>query len=427
MSTAFDALKSMDRGPIGIMADASQGTPPPDDNFWYSPLGSAGYSSSGMMVSPETALTISTVMACIRVLSEGVGSLPLDIFERSPDRKGKMTAYDHNLYELLKYQPNEKQTAMQFWEMATAHCLLRGVFYAEIKFSKPTLIASLEPLNPDRMTLVKLPSGRIRYDYRDEEGTLTKYFDHQLFRIEGLSLDGVRPVSLIRYARETLGLAIAAQTYGSTFFKNNGRPNGVLSHPGKVQVDARERMKQSWQEAYGGVNNAGKVALLEEGVTYHQVSLNMQDAQFLETRKFQRSEICALYRVPPHKVMDLERSTNNNIEHQSIEFVQDSLRPWLVRIEQALRRDLILEPMRYLAEFNVDGLLRGDAKTRSMYFSKALGSGGGPAWMTQNEVRNKENLNPLPGGDELPQPINKQVETPSQQDANEDEETDANA
>ncbi len=395
---AFDCISAIQR-PIRVAQDETS-SPGPSDDFWYVPVG--GISSGGMLVSGETALSIATVFACIRVLSEGVASLPLNIYERLPANKGKQIAYNHPLFRLLKYQPNDRQTAIQFWETATAHLLLRGRFLAEIQSGRTGPFGQLVPLNPDRVSVITLNNGKFRYDYRDELGGEQKYLEDELFRVEGLSLDGKQPVSLLKYARETMGLALSAQSYGARFFSNNARPAGVLQHPGTLTDPARQNLKASWQAAYGGVNNAAKVALLEEGLTFQPISLSMEDAQFLDTRKFQRDELCAIFRVQPHKVMNLERSTNNNIEQQAIEHVQDTLMPWLIRFEQAIQRDLILDDQRFFAEFLVDGLLRGDANTRGLFYRNAILTG----WMTRNEARAKENMNPIEGADELLTPMN---------------------
>lgn len=407
--SAFDQIYLIDRPPA-IKSESQSSNQAPSDDFWYQPVGT--HSLSGMLVSSETALNIATVFSCVRVLSEGIGSLPLNIYERLSDAKGKQVVPEHPLFQLLKYQPNDRDTAIQFWETAMAHLLLRGRFLAAITPNGLGAAASLQPLNPDRVSVVRLFNGKYRYDYRDELGNDIRYLEDELFRVDGLSLDGQQPVSILKHAKETLGLALSAQSYGSRFFQNNARPSGVLQHPGKLEDKARTNMKQSWQSAFGGVNNAGKTAILEEGVTYQGISLTMEDAQFLSTREFQRDEICALFRVQPHMVMNLARSTNNNIEQQAIEHVQYTLMPWLIRIEQAIARDLMLERNRFFAEFLVDGLLRGDANTRGLFYRNAILTG----WMTRNEVRAKENLNPIDGADELLTPMNMAPGTDPRQD-----------
>jgi HK97 family phage portal protein len=395
---AFDCVSAIQR-PIRAAQDEPH-APGPSDDYWYVPV--SGISSGRLLVSGETALSIATVFSCIRVLSEGVASLPLNMYERLPGNKGKEVAYKHPLFRLLKYQPNERHTAIQFWETAMAHLLLRGRFLAEIRPGSNGPFGQLLPLNPDRVSVVTLNNGKFRYDYRDELGGERRFLEDELFRVEGLSLDGKQPVSILKYAQATMGLALSAQDYGARFFNNNARPGGVLQHPGKLNDPARENLKSSWQKAYGGSSNAGKVAILEEGMTFQAMSLTMEDAQFLDTRKFQRDEVCAIFRVQPHKVMNLERSTNNNIEHQGIEHVQDTLLPWFVRIEQAIARDLILDNERYFAEFLADAILRGDANTRGLFYRNAILTG----WMTRNEARAKENMNPIEGADELLTPMN---------------------
>ncbi len=242
-------------------------------------------------------------------------------------------------------------------------------------------------------------TGKIKYTYSDDITNQTYvYRPDQVFHLKSLSIDGVTGLSPIAQAREAVGLSLATEEYGAKFFGNGARPGGVLEHPGILKDP--EKLRESWNKVYQGTRNSHKVAVLEEGMKYHTIGIAPEDAQFLETRKYQVNEICRIFRVPPHLVGDLERATFSNIEHQSIEFVQHTIRPWLVRWEQAISRSLLDEKERllYFAKFNVDGLMRGDYKSRMEGY--AVGRQNG--WLSANDIRGLEDLPPIPkeqGGD----------------------------
>ena len=374
--------------------------PPPGDDFWYGDAG--GYSAAGVHVTPHNALQVATVYNCVDILSKSIASLPLVTYYRLK-KGGREEATDHPLYHLLKYQPNRFQTSFSFIQTMVGCLALRGNFYAE-KFTGPDgQVRELFPLNPAHMRADMLKNRTLRFDYT-ADGAPAKYLQGELFRAHGLSSDGIRGLSVIEQVRETFGAAIQTQEYANRFFRNDARPGGILQADTPPDDKVRQANKDAWEKAHRGARNAHKVAILY-GLKWQSVGMSNQDSQFLETRKFTGSQICGLFGIPPHMVGDLERATFSNIEHQDIGFYKHTVRPWLVNIEQAFKRDLILEED-VIVRFKIDGLLRGDTKARGEFYAKALGAGGHQPFMTPNEVRSLEDLNPLEGGDELPQPTN---------------------
>ncbi len=353
-------------------------------------------STAGIRVNEETALRVTAVYACVRVIAETVASLPLPLYRRLDRGKEKVTG--HPLYPVLHDMPNPEMTSFTFREVLMTQLLLWGNAYAQIVRDKRGQVLELWPLSPSGMELVRDDKAR-QLVYRYTEGMKTiEYKPEQIFHIPGLSFDGVKGLSPIAVTREAIGLAMATEEFGSRFFGNGARPGGILEHPGVVKDP--EKLRKSWEEVYKGVHNSHKIAVLEEGMKYHEIGIPPEDAQFLETRKFQLNEICRIFRVPPHLVGDLERATFSNIEHQSIDFVVHTIRPWLVRWEQAIVKALLLPEERklYFPRFNVDGLLRGDFKTRMEGY--AIGRQNG--WYSANDIRELEDMNPIPeeaGGD----------------------------
>lgn len=363
-----------------------------------------GMSAAGKRVNERTAMQTSAVYACVRVISESVASLPLHLY-RYKDDGGKEKAIDHPLYHLLHDEPNPEMTAYSFFETALTHLLLWGNFYAQIIRNGKGEVVSLYPLMPDRMNVDRDENGRLYYEYtltsddpngKNKSSILLKPED--VFHVPGLSFDGLQGYSPISMAKGAIGLGIAAEEYGSKFYANGAAPSGVLEHPGTLKDPSKVR--ESWTQTFGGSANSNKVAVLEEGMKYTPISINPSEAQFLDTRKFQVTEICRIYKVPPHMVADLEKSSFSNIEQQSLEFVQYTLRPWLTRLEQAMYRRLFTEEekKRYFFRFNVDGLLRGDYQSRMNGY--AVGRQNG--WMSANDIRELEDLDRIPeeqGGD----------------------------
>ncbi len=354
-----------------------------------------GSSLSGKRVNERSALQLTTVYACVRVISETIASLPLHVYRSTGT--GSERAPDHPLYHVLHDEPNGEMTAMQLRETLMSHILLWGNAYAQIIRNGRGQVLELYPLLPDRMRVDRDPDGKLFYEY-NKDGTLFRLTPLDVLHVPGLGFDGIMGHSPIAVARNALGLAIAAEEYGSRFFSNGATPSGVLTHPGPVKNP--EALRASWQRAYGGSTNANKVAVLEKGMRFEKISVPNNEAQFLESRKFQVAEICRIFRVPPHLVADLDKATFANIEHQSIEFVTHCIRPWAVRWEQAINRALFTEQEKgvFYAAHNLDGLQRGDYKTRMEGY--AIGRQNG--WLSANDIRGLENLNPIPtedGGD----------------------------
>jgi len=360
-------------------------------------------SPSGMSVTASSALGYSAVFACVRILAESVAQLPLIIYERAG--RARRRAEGHYLHPILHDSPNEWMTAVEFRETMQGHLALRGNAYAQIEYDERGQVVSLFPLHPDSIWQDVLENGKRRYLYQlPGSGGMRWLAGEQVWHLRGLGSDGLRGYSPIGLHKRSIGLGLAADEFGARFFGNGARPGGVLEHPGKLTDPAHDRLRESWEESHQGLTKSHKVAILEEGLKYHQIGIAPDEAQFLETRKFNVTDIARIFRVPPHMVGDLERATFSNIEHQGIEFVSYSLGIWLERWEQSIQKNLMLaaERKRFYAEHLVDGLLRGDAQARNQ--SYAIGKQWG--WLSTNDIREKENLNPIEGGDIYWMPLN---------------------
>ena len=349
-----------------------------------------GSSGSGKSVTAQSAIQLTTVYACVRVIAETIASLPFNVYEQTDG--GSVKAKDHPLQRLLHDEPNPEMTSFVWRETMLAHLLLWGNSYSQIIRTGRNGIVGLYPLLPDHMTVDRNSKGVLTYTYVTSDGKTVLLDPDDVLHIPGLGFDGVVGYSPIALEKNAVGLGIAAEEYGSKFFQNGARPSGVLTHPNTVKDP--KRLRESWNAAYGGSGNSGKVAVLEEAMTFTPISMPNNEAQFLETRKFQVAEICRIYRVPPHLVGDLEHATFSNIEHQGISFAVHTIRPWLVRIEQSINRALFsdTEKGRFFLQFNIDCLLRGDYKSRMEGYAIARQNG----WMSANDIRELENLNPLP-------------------------------
>jgi HK97 family phage portal protein len=377
-------------------------TPPPHSDYWYGPVSVP--SVAGVNVSPDSAMRISAVWACVRVLSETIASLPLLVYRRRDDG-GRERASGHPLYDLLHTQPNRWQTAFEFFEMLTACVLLRGNAYAEIVPGPRGPVDQLLPLHPDRVTVEALRGGGQRYRVNRDDGTVDTLLDSEVLHLRGLSSDGITGLSVVEYAREAMGLSLATESYGARLFSQNARPGGVLTHPNKLSQDVADRIRTSWQQAHSGLANAHSVAVLEEGMKFEPVGMTNEDAQFLATREFQIEEVARWFRVPLHMISSTTKATSwgSGIEQLSLGFVTYTLLPWLRRWEQAISRDLISATDTYFCEFLVDGLLRGNTKDRYDAYAVARNWG----WMSVNDIRRRENMNPVgPEGDRLLEPLN---------------------
>ena len=363
-----------------------------------------GGSSAGKRVNERSAMQMTAVYSCVRILAEAVAGLPLHLYRYKEDG-GKEKAIDHPLYLLLHDEPNPEMSSFVFRETLMTHLLLWGNAYAQIIRNGKGEVIALYPLMPDRMTVDRDRDGKLYYEYTvstDDtptvKGTVVRLNSSDVLHIPGLGFDGLVGYSPIAMAKNAIGMAIACEEYGAKFFANGAAPGGVLEHPGTIKDP--QRVRESWQSTFGGSGNANKIAVLEEGMKYTPIGISPEQAQFLETRKFQINEIARIFRVPPHMVGDLEKSSFSNIEQQSLEFVKYTLEPWLVRWEQSIQRTLLSpeEKKQYFAKFNVEGLLRGDYASRMTGYATARQNG----WMSANDIRELENMDRIPaeeGGD----------------------------
>ncbi len=363
-----------------------------------------GGSTSGKAVTERTAMQMTAVYSCVRILAEAVAGLPLNLYHYLPDG-GKEKSFDHPLYRLLHDEPNPEMSSFVFRETLMTHLLLWGNAYAQIIRNGKGEVVALYPLMPNKMTVERDQNGQLYYSYNrssDEaptmKGSTVILKPADVLHIPGLGFDGLVGYSPIAMAKNAIGLAIATEEYGAKFFANGAAPGGVLEHPGTIKDP--QRVRDAWQSQFGGSSNSNKIAVLEEGMKYTPIGISPEQAQFLETRKFQINEIARIFRVPPHMVGDLEKSSFSNIEQQSLEFVKYTLDPWVIRWEQSIMRRLLTEDEKkqYFVKFNLEGLLRGDYQSRMTGYATARQNG----WMSANDIRELENLDRIPteqGGD----------------------------
>lgn len=364
--------------------------------------------ASGKKITALGSLQSTAVFACARILAESEASLPLILYRRM--ERGKERAINHRLFQVLHTLANPEMTSVELRETLMGHLVLWGNAYAEIQRDRGQRPMALWPLRPDRVDIQRGWDGDLYYvvtigDPLEKDPDVEPLPFRNVMHLKGLGYDGIRGYSPIAMARQAVGLTLATEEFGARFFGNGARPGAVLEHPGLLGDKAHKRLEKSWNARHQGLENAHRTAILEEGMKLHEVGIPPEDAQFLETRKFQVTEIARLFRVPPHMLADLERATFSNIEQQSLDFVIHSLRPWLVRLEQAISRDLLTPAERaqgYFAEHLVDALLRGDIKTRY----EAYGQGRQNGWLSANDIREMENMNPVEGGDVYLVPLN---------------------
>jgi HK97 family phage portal protein len=361
--------------------------------------------ASGVKITEQTALRSTVVLACVRVIAEAIASLPLHVFERGEDG-AKAKARSHPLYFVLHDRPNDFMTSFTWRELAVANVLLAGNHFSEIQFGGDGQIRALWPL--PTATKAFIERGRLWYLVPLPDGTSRVLSAERVYHVPGLGFDGISGKSVIKWGKEAIALSLAAEEFGARLFGNNANPGGIITSEKKLDDDAKKRLKAAWEQSHGGLDRAHRVAVLEEGLKWQQTGISPDDAQALETRKFQVSEIARLFRVPPHLIADVEKSTSwgTGIEQQNIGLVTFTLRPWLVRFEQTYNYRLFLaaERGRYFVEHNVDGLLRGDAKSRN----EALAIQRQWGIINANEWRAIENMNPLDGaaGDTYLVPLN---------------------
>ena len=363
-----------------------------------------GGSTAGKHVNERSAMQMTAVYSCVRILAEAVAGLPLHLYKYT-EEGGKEKAVDHPLYLLLHDEPNPEMSSFVFRETLMTHLLLWGNAYAQIIRNGKNEVVALYPLMPNKMSVDRDERGQLYYTYQrsNEEAPTMKGSSvilkpSEVLHIPGLGFDGLVGYSPIAMAKNAIGMAIACEEYGAKFFANGAQPGGVLEHPGTIKDP--QRVRESWQNTFGGSGNANRIAVLEEGMKYTPIAISPEQAQFLETRKFQINEIARIFRVPPHMVGDLEKSSFSNIEQQSLEFVKYTLDPWVIRWEQSIMRSLLTpeEKKTFYVKFNLEGLLRGDYQSRMNGY--AIGRQNG--WMSANDIRELENLDRIPteeGGD----------------------------
>lgn len=413
-------MSALDRilGRFGLARRAILGQP--SDWMWEAFGGiKAG---SGVNVTPQSALRFSAVWACVRVISETIATLPVHVYERSDAGRDRR---DDLPEARVLFRPSRIMTSVVLRESLTAHVLLWGNCYAAILRNGAGDPVELIPVEPPYVRVRRQPNGELAYDIRMTDRMVTLN-QADVIHVPGLGFDGIQGLSPVRFAAQSIGLAIAAEEYGGTFFGNASTPSGFISVPGALTQDQAKVLREQWQSVYGGTQNAHRTAVIPQGGKFEKITIPNNEAQFIESRKFQVTEIARWFRVPPHMIADLDRATFSNIEHQSLEFVQHTLRPWLVRWEQELNRKLFPDdqdtgqPSPYYVEFNVDGLLRGDVKARADYYVKGRQWG----WLSANDVRRMENMPPIQDGDLYVSPLN--MQTASQAAAGSDPSPDGN-
>ena len=357
-----------------------------------------GGSTAGKAVNERSAMQMTAVYSCVRILSEAIAGLPLHLYMYTDDGS-KAKAVDHPLYRLLHDEPNPEMSSFVFRETLMTHLLLWGNAYAQVIRNGKGEVVAIYPLMPNKMSVDRDENGKLYYSYQRSNDEAIQSKDSKVnlkpsdvLHIPGLGFDGLVGYSPIAMAKNAIGMAIACEEYGAKFFSNGAAPGGVLEHPGTIKDP--NRVRESWQSTFGGSGNANKIAVLEEGMKFTPIGIAPEQAQFLETRKFQINEIARIFRVPPHMVGDLEKSSFSNIEQQSLEFVKYTLGPWVVRWEQSIMRSLLSDEEKkvYFVKFNVEGLLRGDYQSRMTGYATARQNG----WMSANDIRELENLDLIP-------------------------------
>ncbi len=355
---------------------------------------------SSEIVDEDRALSYAAVWACVRIISETLAAMPWPVMEKKSDGSRERLD-DHAVHGLLNERANLDTTSFDFKQSLIAHVLTWGNGYAEIDRSANGTISNLWQLAPDRVRPTRNDAGQLVYEVMEASGETTVLPGRKVLHLRGLGFDGIQGYSVIRMAAQSIGLGIATERFGSDFFGNGAHPSMIVTHPGTLNEATINRMRDSVKAAAGAGNWLNPM-IFEEGVTATQMGIPPEEAQFLETRKFQITEIARWFRVPPHKLADLERATFSNIEQQAIEFVTDTIMPWAVRFEQEVNSKLLPRSPGVFTKINLNGLLRGDIKSR--YDAYAVGRNWG--WLSANDVRRLEDLNPIDGGDDYMAPLN---------------------
>jgi HK97 family phage portal protein len=383
-------IQSLSRGALTLRADMT-GTPAAWDDYWYKSLGFS--SASGMRVNPDSAKRIATVLACVNIKSKNVGMMPCKMYTEAPDGSKKL-ANHHPLYDVLYSRPNSQQTAFEFKQMMQAHVELRGNAYAEIIPGPRGAVDQLIPLHPDRVHVELMSSGRLRYHYNDPlTNTTRNLVEEEVFHLRNFSDDGIVGQSTVAMACDTIGVALAQQDYIARFLKNDARPPIVFEGASFKSKTQEDEFLESWQQRHTAANR-GKAGLLPPGITAKVLGITPNDQQLLDSRKFSRIEICSIFGVPPHLIGETEKTaTYASVEQFNIMYAVHCVLPMLVMWEQAIQKALITSP-RFFAKFSMAVLLRGDTASRFASYHTAIGDG----WLSQDEVRQLEDMNPTPNG-----------------------------
>ena len=361
--------------------------------------------ASGATVTPDSALAVATVYACVRFISESVAMLPLNVNKRL-DPRGKERDPKHPLYRILKHRPNRWQSPFEFKRMLTGHAVLRGNGYAEIIGTDTRAVAELWPLHPDLVTPYRDPaSGDIAYKYQPQVGPQRIILQAEMLHLRGPSFDGIAGLNPIRLHREAIGLALAGQEAAARQFGNGAQPAGAIKISAALDDEAAGLLVNSWERRHRGPANKERIAVLDGGMEWEQIGMSNEDAQFLQTRKYSRSEIAAIFRVKPHKIGDMEKATFSNIAQENLSSLNDTLMPWIILWEQACERDLLVGAYQetHSVDFLVNALLRGEPESRGIYYSKLSQLGA----LSPNDIRELEDMNPIgPEGDVYVSPAN---------------------
>lgn len=372
---------------------------------WSPLMLTSGYgNTSGEKVNNSTALTISALFACIRNVSEDIAKVPLKVYRKEGQYRYEQT--DHPLFAMLQYQPNPEMTAISLRETLNAQAMGWGNAYAEIQrdvFGKPIY---LWPIRPDRVKMMReRETERIFYRITTEKGSQSDIWGEDIMHLHGLGFDGMTGYNIVQYAAQSIGATIGMDKFAGAYFANGMHQSGTVKHPGSLTKPAQDRLREQLSDEFGGASKAHKFLILEEGMEFMNNIIDPKASQMIETRQFSVTEFCRWLRVPPHKVADLTRSTYSNIEEQNIDYVQDGLLGWYSRWEQVLWWKLLSDKEKkdgYYFKHSVDGLLRGDLKGRVLAYTKMWEHGV----YNIDEIREKEELNPVEGGDKRFVPMN---------------------
>ena len=362
---------------------------PGEERMWDDDAGSR--TAAGVRIDANNAHQVSAVFACLRVIAETVASLPLHVLERTPGG-GKRIARELPLYRQLHAQPNGWQTSFEWREQAVFHVGLWGDSFSELKAGE------IQPLHPSRMKIERLENGRLRYQYREEKGTQRPINESLILQVRGPSDDGVNGLRIVEECKDAIALARACELHGARFFGNGARPGFVLSTDGTLNAEAREQLRSQWDRRHAGVGNSHSTAVLTGGLKPYEIPQSSNsDAQFLELRRYQLEEIARLYRCPGWLL-----GIGTAGPQSEMEFVTHTVLPWLRRFESAFMRDLIADDDRYLIEFDIRGLMRGDAASRSAYYRSMWDIGV----LSTDDIRELENMDPVEGGEVRYRPLN---------------------